>query len=56
MSDFALFPKEAVQQSIPDRFEQQVRRYPQRLAVKTGEHALTYEALNRAAAVLEGYM
>src|SRR5712692_1074509 len=31
------------------RFEQQVRRYPDRLAVKTRYHELTYEALNAAA-------
>jgi non-ribosomal peptide synthetase component F len=43
------FPKEEIEQSIPARFEQQVRRYPKRLAVKTRSHALTYEALNRAA-------
>ncbi len=39
---FAVFEKEAVEQSIPSRFEQQVARCPGRLAVKAGRHALTY--------------
>jgi non-ribosomal peptide synthetase component F len=46
---FIEFRKEAIEQSIPARFEQQVRQYPTRLAVKTGRHALTYDALNQAA-------
>ena len=32
---FIEFKKEEIEQSIPDRFEQQVRRYPDRVAVKT---------------------
>lgn len=43
------FPREALAGSIPDRFEAIVRRYPDRLAVKTGPHALTYDALNQTA-------
>jgi non-ribosomal peptide synthetase component F len=43
------FTKEEIEQCITDRFEQQVRRYPDRLAVKTQHHELSYEALNRAA-------
>ena len=46
---FIEFRREEIEQSIPERFEQQVRRYPDRLAVKTKRHALTYEALNQAA-------
>jgi non-ribosomal peptide synthetase component F len=46
---FIPFPREATEQSIPDRFEQQVARYPTRIALKTVKNALTYEALNRAA-------
>ena len=46
---FIEFKKEEIEQSIPARFEQQVPRYPDRLAVKTRNHALTYNALNRAA-------
>ena len=46
---FVPFTRDAIEQSIPTRFEQQVCRYPQRLALKTKEGELTYEALNRAA-------
>ena len=43
------FRTEEIEQSISDRFEEQVARYPDRLAVKAGSGALTYEELNRAA-------
>jgi amino acid adenylation domain-containing protein len=43
------FQKAEVEQSVPDRFEQQVLRYPNRLAVKTSSHELTYAELNHAA-------
>jgi len=46
---FIEFKKEEIEQSISNRFEEQVRRYPDRLAVKTKSHTLTYDALNRAA-------
>lgn len=46
---FLEFTKEAIEQSIPDRFEQQVYRNPRRLAVKTDKCQLTYSELNRAA-------
>jgi amino acid adenylation domain-containing protein len=46
---FVPFPKEAIEQSIPERFEQQVRRNPDRIAVKSRSQHLTYEELNRAA-------
>lgn len=46
---FVAFAREEVEQSIPSRFEQQVRLYPERLAVKTAEHAWSYDQLNRAA-------
>ena len=46
---FAEFKKEAVEQSIPNRFEEQVRRYPDRIAVKSQGKELTYDQLNRAA-------
>jgi amino acid adenylation domain-containing protein len=57
---FEQFKKEDVEQSIPARFEQQVDKYPARLAVKTKSQTLTYEALNRvsnrtAHAILAGY-
>jgi amino acid adenylation domain-containing protein len=44
---FVEFRKEDTEQSIPGRFEQQARRYPQRLAVKTKSQSLTYDELNR---------
>jgi amino acid adenylation domain-containing protein len=43
------FAPEAVEQSIPARFEQQVARYPERLAVKSRHQAFTYTALNQMA-------
>ncbi len=46
---FTEFKKEGVEQSIPNRFEEQVRRYPNRLAVKSERQELTYDQLNRAA-------
>ena len=46
---FIRFEKEETEQSIPQRFEQQVRRYPDRLAVKTKSHQLSYAALNKVA-------
>jgi amino acid adenylation domain-containing protein len=46
---FVPFGKDEIEQSIPDRFEEQVRRYPDRLAVKSSSYALTYDELNRAA-------
>src|SRR5215212_7331058 len=48
-SSFIRFEKEETEQSIPQRFEQQVSRYPDRLAVKTRNHQLSYAALNEAA-------
>jgi len=46
---FIEFKKEEIEQSIPDRFEQMIRLYPDRIAVKTKDHALTYDELNKAA-------
>ena len=37
------------EQSIPERFEQQVLWYPDRLAVKTRSQQLTYQELNHTA-------
>ena len=47
--DFVEFRNEDVERSIPDRFEKIVRLFPNRLAVKIGDRALTYEELDRAA-------
>jgi hypothetical protein len=38
---FIKFRREEIEQSIPDRFEQIVRKHPDRLAVKTRTHVLT---------------
>ncbi len=46
---FAAFPREAIEQSIPARFEQQVRSCPDKIAVKTTRESLTYAELNRLA-------
>ncbi len=48
-SAFIEFKKEDSECSIADRFEQKVRQYPMRLAVKAGDEHLTYEELNRRA-------
>src|SRR5262249_39777829 len=45
----AAFRKEDIEQSIPERFEEQVRRHPERLAVSDGTERLSYAELNRAA-------
>jgi amino acid adenylation domain-containing protein len=44
---FVEFKKENTEQSISDRFEQQARIYPERLAFKTKSERLTYDELNR---------
>jgi amino acid adenylation domain-containing protein len=46
---FVQFGTEEIEQSIPDRFEQQVAKYPERIAVKTRNHVLTYDELNKTA-------
>jgi amino acid adenylation domain-containing protein len=46
---FVEFRKQDIEQSIPARFEQQVRRCPDRMAIKSKRHALSYEALNQKA-------
>lgn len=46
---FATFHKEEIYQSVPRRFEQQVEKYPQHIAVKTPKYEWTYEQLNRKA-------
>jgi non-ribosomal peptide synthetase component F len=43
---FVEFPKEEIEQSIPERFEKIVRLYPDRIAVKTANQAWTYAELN----------
>ena len=48
-NDFLRFDKGEIEQSIPDRFEKQVDKYPHKIAVKTRSHEFTYKALNREA-------
>ncbi len=50
------FEPEEVEQSIAARFEQQARRWANRVAVKTAHHELTYAALNRAANQLAHFL
>ena len=44
---FIEFRKQDLEQSIPERFQEQVRLFPNRVAVKTEDHELTYDALNQ---------
>jgi amino acid adenylation domain-containing protein len=46
---FLEFTREETDQSIPERFEKIAQKYPDRLAVKTKNHSLTYNDLNSAA-------
>ena len=46
---FIPFEWEAIEQSIPARFEQITSRYPDRLAVRMGNQALSYDELNQGA-------
>ena len=46
---FVEFSNAEIEQSIPQRFEEIARRYPDRLAVKMGDRKLNFDELNRAA-------
>ncbi|HLC40231.1 MAG TPA: non-ribosomal peptide synthetase [Methylomirabilota bacterium] len=46
---FVEFRREETEQSIARRFEQQVDKHPDHIAVKTRQSAFTYDALNKAA-------
>ena len=46
---FEPFNRADIEQSIADRFEQQVSKFPDHLAIKSGEQALTYSQLNQIA-------
>jgi non-ribosomal peptide synthetase component F len=46
---FVEFSREEIDQSIPEHFERIARKYPDRLAIKTKNHSLTYNDLNSAA-------
>ena len=45
-NSFAEFSIEETEQSISERFEKQVRKYPRQIAVKTSDTQLTYADLN----------
>jgi amino acid adenylation domain-containing protein len=46
---FVEFSNAEIEQSIPQRFDEIARRYPDRLAVKMGDRKLSFDELNRAA-------
>jgi amino acid adenylation domain-containing protein len=46
-NSFIEFPQSEIEQSISARFQQQVRQYPDRLAVETQNYCWTYEELER---------
>ncbi|HMJ26762.1 MAG TPA: amino acid adenylation domain-containing protein, partial [Pyrinomonadaceae bacterium] len=48
-NQFIEFAKDEIEQSIGSRFESQVRKYPNRIAVKSKHHEWTYAELNRKA-------
>ena len=47
---FTEFVPQAIEQSIPERFETQAELYPERTALKSGRHELTYAELSLEAA------
>ncbi|MEH2248438.1 non-ribosomal peptide synthetase [Nostoc sp.] len=46
---FIKFDKKDVELSVPERFQKQVDMHSEQIAVKTGEHVFTYNALNQFA-------
>src|SRR5690349_18138206 len=46
---FKGFANKEIEQSIPQRFEHQVRAYGDRVAIKSEQETFTFAALNRAA-------
>ena len=46
---FSKFSRDDIEQSIPSRFQQIVKRYPSRIAVKVDQGAITYGTLNKMA-------
>ncbi|GGA46179.1 hypothetical protein CYANOKiyG1_65170 [Okeania sp. KiyG1] len=47
--EFREFVRTEIERSIPERFSQQVRQYPQNLAIKTKNYQWTYTELERTA-------
>lgn len=44
--DFVPFQRDEIEQSIQSRFEAQVHKFPDRIALKSGKSTLTYRSLN----------
>ncbi|MCU1268149.1 MAG: amino acid adenylation enzyme/thioester reductase family protein [Acidobacteria bacterium] len=49
VNPFTSFAQQEIEQSIPARFESQVRKYSRNIAVKSRTHQWSYEELNRQA-------
>lgn len=49
LDPFIKFDNKDVELSVPERFQKQVDMHPEQIAVKTGEHVFTYNALNQFA-------
>jgi len=49
ITSFTPYERQEIEQSVTDRFETTVQRYPERLAVNSRSSKLSYAALNRAA-------
>jgi amino acid adenylation domain-containing protein len=47
--EFVRFEKNEIEQSIPERFERQVRKYSNQVAIKANGQSATYSELNRTA-------
>jgi acyl-coenzyme A synthetase/AMP-(fatty) acid ligase/acyl carrier protein len=54
--NFIDFPKSEIEQSIPSRFEKQVKKYPHAIAIKTQNQTLTYTQINNNANRLANVM
>ena len=48
-NSFLNFPKTDIEQSIPSRFEEQVKKYPDKIAVQSKDNQYTYQKLNTEA-------
>ncbi|MFC1716663.1 AMP-binding protein [Candidatus Poribacteria bacterium] len=48
-NDFIEFRREEIEQSMPSRFQKQVAKYGDRLAIRAEEYELTYDELNQRA-------
>ncbi|MDJ0843783.1 amino acid adenylation domain-containing protein [Crocosphaera sp.] len=55
-NSFLNFPKIAIEQSIPSRFEEQVNKYPDKIAVQSKDNQYTYQQLNNQADKIAQYL